>query len=94
METLAAYAAVDGASREVVEEILNCSTTEGAMPIIEQYQLTGIYRKLAERASIRAMRYVFGDLTVGTVIVTLKGEILGLDDTACEIGGSLGWNIR
>ncbi|MBP2635105.1 MAG: cbiD [Firmicutes bacterium] len=93
LETLAAYAALGGAPQAAIEEILSATTTEAAMPIIEHYQLHGVYQLLAERASARAARYVFGDLTVGTVIVTLKGEILGLDQTAREIGGHLGWNV-
>lgn len=93
-ETLAAYMAAAGAPQEAILEILGCTTTEGAMPIIAQYDLQCVYQTLAERASARATRYVFGELIVGTVIVTLQGDILGLDDTAREIGGSLGWNIK
>lgn len=94
METMAAYAGAAGAPPEALREILSCTTTEAAMPVIERYQLTGVYATLAERASIRAARYVFGDLTVGTAIVTLKGELLGYDHAAREIGEALGWNIK
>ncbi|MDR3565056.1 MAG: cobalt-precorrin-5B (C(1))-methyltransferase CbiD [Negativicutes bacterium] len=94
METLAAYAAKVGATQETVAEILDCTTTEAAMPIIENGGLTAIYNILAERASARAVRYVFGDLVVGTVIVTLAGEILGMDEPARAIGGGLGWRIK
>ncbi len=94
LETIAAYMAAQGASQEAIVEILSCTTTEGAMPIIARYNMQSVYTVLAERASARATRYVFNDLIVGTVIVTLQGEILGFDDTAREIGGSLGWNIK
>lgn len=94
METLAAYMAAAGAPKEAILEILACTTTEAAMPIITYYKLQSVYNVLAQRASVRAERYVFGDLIVGTVIVTLHGDILGLDDRAREIGGSLGWNIK
>ncbi|QDR80354.1 Cobalt-precorrin-5B C(1)-methyltransferase [Sporomusa termitida] len=94
LETLAAYLAAGGAPQAAVEEVLASTTTEAVMPIIARYDMTAVYKVLAERASARAERYVFGDLAVGTVIVTLKGEILGLDQTAREIGGHLGWNIR
>ncbi|HMM20301.1 MAG TPA: cobalt-precorrin-5B (C(1))-methyltransferase CbiD [Selenomonadales bacterium] len=95
LETLAAYAAACGAARDAVEAILAATTTEAAMPILEATGLAApVYRRLAERASLRAERYVFGELAVGTVIVTLTGEILGLDDKASRIGGSLGWNIK
>ncbi|SMD06177.1 cobalt-precorrin 5B C1-methyltransferase [Sporomusa malonica] len=93
LETLAAYLAASGAPQAAIKEVLDSTTTEAAMPIIARYNMTAVYQVLAERASVRAMRYVFGDLTVGTVIVTLKGEILGLDQTAREIGGHLGWNV-
>lgn len=94
LETLAAYMAANGAPRKAVQEILSCITTEAAMPIIDKYSMNSIYNVLATRASVRAERYVFGDLKVGTVIVTMAGEILGLDDTAREIGGSMGWSIK
>ena len=93
-ETLAAYMAAEGAPQQAILEVLACNTTEAAMPIIAFYKLQSVYRVLAERASARATRYVFDDLVVGTVIVTLQGDILGMDDTAREIGGSLGWNIK
>ena len=66
------------------------------MPIIEEYGLPqkGYYDLLAKRASLRSEQHVFGALTVGTVMVTLKGEILGMDENAKKIGGRLGWNIK
>lgn len=94
METLAAYMAAGGAPQQAIVDILACTTTEAAMPIIAFYNLESVYTVLAHKASERAQRYVFGDLIVGTVIVTLQGELLGLDEAAREIGGSLGWNIK
>jgi len=94
METLAAYAALVGAPQQAVSQILDCATTEAAVPVIEHYGLTGVYGVIARRASVRAARYCFGDLTVGTVIVSMAGEIMGLDDTARKVGGCLGWNIK
>jgi cobalt-precorrin-5B (C1)-methyltransferase len=93
-ETLAAYMASLGAPQQAIQEVLLCNTTEAAMPIIAQYQLNDVYRIIAERVSIRAERYVFGDLKVGTAMITLQGDLLAVDDTAREIGGKLGWNIK
>ena len=94
METLAAYMGAMGAPQIAIKEILNCTTTEAAMPIIEHYQMCDIYNLLANRASERATRYVFNDLVIGTVIVTLKGNLLGMDNAAKAIGGNLGWSIK
>ena len=93
METLAAYMAAAGAPQQAVIAVLDCTTTEAAIPILEQYGMNAVYNVLAQRASLRAMRYVFGELTVGTAIVTMKGELLGMDETARKIGGRLGWDI-
>ncbi|MHC1758831.1 MAG: cobalt-precorrin-5B (C(1))-methyltransferase CbiD [Negativicutes bacterium] len=93
METLAAYMAAEGAPQEAVKAVLGCMTTEAAIPILQEYELNSVYSILAQRASVRARRYVFGDLRVGTAIVTMKGELLGLDDEARRIGGRLGWTI-
>ncbi|EAX47830.1 cobalamin biosynthesis protein CbiD [Thermosinus carboxydivorans Nor1] len=94
LETIAAYLAAGGAPVSVIREILACNTAEAAVTIIENGGFTSVYQVLAERASTRAQRYVFGELTVGTVILTLKGEMLGLDNNARKIGGDLGWNIK
>lgn len=95
METLAAYAALLGAEASTVRAILAATTTEAALPLIAAAGLAErLYPLLAARASERARRHVFGDLEVGTVIVTLQGELLGLDETAQQIGEGLGWNIK
>lgn len=96
LETLSAYAASMGMDADGVNRILHVKTTEAAMPIIAEYHLPekGFYDLLAERASIRSMQHVFNTLEVGTVMVTLKGEILGMDENARKIGGRLGWNIK
>ena len=93
LETMGAYAAAAGASQQAVQAILACATTEAAMIIIKEQNIEHVYSTLAARASERAERYVFGALTVGTVIATLQGEIVGLDENARAIGGSLQWKI-
>lgn len=94
LETLAAYAGSLGMPMEGIRQILSSSTTEAVLPIIEQYGLQEIYDILAARASLRAERYVFNDLHVGTVLVTLSGDIIGMDDNAKRIGSELKWNIK
>jgi cobalt-precorrin-5B (C1)-methyltransferase len=94
LEILAAYAASLGASREVIASILASNATEETLPVIEQYGQDQVYNLLAKRASQRAVRYVAGAMEVGTVMVTLAGDILGLDAAAKEIGGRMGWKIR
>ena len=94
LEIMAAYLASIGAGTDVVRRILACVTTEEALPIIEQNGFRHVYRLLAQRATLRAERYIFNGLKVGTVMITLKGDLLGYDESACRIGGDLGWNIK
>lgn len=94
LETLAAYSASLGMPREGVERILAAVTTEEALPVIAGYGLEGVYERIAARASYRAERLIFNKVQVGTVLVTLQGELLGMDDTARKIGGDFGWSIK
>lgn len=93
LEAIAAYAAAMGLPAEGVRRVLSATTTEDAMPVIEEYGVTAVYDALARRASERAERYVFSSLRVGTLMATLSGEILGMDDSAREMGRDFGWNI-
>ncbi len=91
LEVMAAYAAAEGLERSAVKKILEATTTEEAVAIINANGLERVYNVIAARASFRAERYVFGRLKVGTVLASMDGKILGLDDNARLIGGELHW---
>ena len=94
LETMAAYAAAEGLDRTAITKILSANTTEEAIEIINANGLQRVYNVIAARASARAQRYVFGRLTVGTVLASLDRTILGLDQNAQLIGGELHWDLR
>lgn len=94
LEVLAAYSGAMGMPGEGIERILGAVTTEEALPVIAEYGLEKVYEVIAARASYRAERLIFNKVQVGTVLVTLQGELLGMDDRAREIGGDFGWNIK
>ena len=79
LETLAAYSAAAGLKASEVQKILDANTTEDAAQIISANHLEKVYKKIAERASSRAQRYVFGKLTVKTILVDFAANILGSD---------------
>lgn len=93
MESIVAYAALEGASQEVCEELFNCQTTESTFPILEREGLTGVYQRVVDRASLRSERYIANEAEVGIIITTLKGEILAMDKHAKEIGELEHWHI-
>ena len=94
LETMAAYGAAAGLTTEQVQAVLNANTTEDALAVLAQAGLKEkVCQALAMRASVRAQRYLFQKMQVGTVLVTLTGELLGMDDTAREICRNLGGKL-
>ncbi|WP_406678493.1 cobalt-precorrin-5B (C(1))-methyltransferase CbiD [Moorella sp. ACPs] len=85
-EILAAWAAARGASPEAVRQLLEVTTVEAAREIIANEGLgREFWDTLAARASRRAEDFVRGELTVGTVLLSLQGEIMGRDAVARQI---------
>ncbi len=82
LETLAAYSASEGLPAEEVKKILAANTAEDAADIIAKNNLQKVWDKIAERASFRAKRYVFGEIEVGTILTNYQSEILGRDEVA------------
>lgn len=90
LECMAAYSAAEGMPAEGVQRILSANTTEDALPVIEEYGLQRVYEVIAHRASIRAERFIFGKVPVGTVLVTLQGQLLGMDERAKQMVAEMG----
>lgn len=94
METMAAYAAMNGATPSVVKEIMECNTTDGAAIIIAREKLDIIYQQMAERAQVRSERYIFGKSRVGVIFVAMDGTIQAISSRAKEILEEEKWNIH
>nr|WP_315988163.1 cobalt-precorrin-5B (C(1))-methyltransferase [Desulforamulus aquiferis] len=52
-ETITAYAALEGAPQEAIFSLMNMNTAEESVEILERYQLTRVFDRLAAAASIR-----------------------------------------
>jgi cobalt-precorrin-5B (C1)-methyltransferase len=89
-EILAAYAALYGAKKELIDEILNINTLEAAISLLENSGIRGVFEKIAERASLKARQFVWEKMRVGTVITAREGRILGMDDNAADLGRLMG----
>lgn len=89
-ETLAAHAALLGASQELVGVILEATTLESVVGVLQQHGLGDIFHHLARRASTRAEEFVHHRLRVGTVMLAMDGRVLGIDDSARDIGREIG----
>ena len=94
METMAAYAAMNGAAPAIVREIMECNTTDGAALIIAREGYDMIYGQMAERAQVRAERYIFGKARVGIVFAGMDGTVQAVSRRAKEILEEEKWNIH
>lgn len=93
-EILAAHTALLGAPKELIKEIMDSNTAEAVVETLVKNNYKEVFETIARTASRKAEEHVFNKLNVGTVLYSLQGEILGLDEKAKEIGGSLGWKIK
>ncbi|SHL11116.1 cobalt-precorrin 5B C1-methyltransferase [Selenomonas ruminantium] len=94
LETMAAYGAAAGLTTEEVQAVLAANTTEDALEVLAQAGIRDkVCQTLAARASARSQRYLFQKMQVGTVLVTLTGELLGMDEMAREICQNLGGSL-
>ncbi|MCL5039029.1 MAG: cobalt-precorrin-5B (C(1))-methyltransferase CbiD [Firmicutes bacterium] len=84
-EIIAAYAARLGAPAQLVEAILASPTAEGTVELLESAGLSSVFDLLAERASQRAREYVHEEMTIGTILLSLQGKILGTDREGRQI---------
>lgn len=92
IETLVAYAALEGASQSVAQEIMECNTTEAVHTILEREHLTAVYQRVANRAALRSNRYIGGEADVGVIIASLDGTILAVDEHAKRFMAEEGWH--
>lgn len=68
MEILCAYAALTGASKEVINSIYCSRTTEAVMDIINANDLTSIYEQVVNNTVDRCFEYVQGKMQIGAVL--------------------------
>ncbi len=85
LETIVAHAALLGARPEVIAGIWQSATAEETVEVLKKNSLLEVFVQIAAAASRRSREYVEGKVAVGTVLVSLAGEILGMDAAATEI---------
>jgi cobalt-precorrin-5B (C1)-methyltransferase len=85
MEILTAYAALEGASKEVAAGIYECRTTEAAANIINNNRLYGVYNRIVKNVSRRCCEYTYGKVKVGTVLFNEDNLLLAMDEAADEM---------
>jgi len=82
-EVIAAHAGAAGADSQLVEKILQANTTEEAIALLKQANLSAlVFNRIAERVSQRIFDRVQQKIKVSVILVSLEGEVLGADANA------------
>ncbi|HZK86808.1 MAG TPA: cobalt-precorrin-5B (C(1))-methyltransferase CbiD [Syntrophomonas sp.] len=89
-ETLAAHAAMLGASPETVREIMQLNNMEASVALIKAHRLERAYYSIAASATQRVNDFIAvnsdrDDIKVGTMLYALNGEILGYDEAGLQL---------
>ncbi len=88
-EVIAAHAGAEGADAEVVKRILQANTTEEAIALLKQVDLSErVFDRIAERVRERVAERTQQKIKVSVILVSLDGEILGVDKNARSLEGN------
>jgi cobalt-precorrin-5B (C1)-methyltransferase len=85
MEILTSYAALEGAPKDVLKDIYECRTTDGAAAIIKDKGLTAVFQRITMNSSKRCRQYTFNKVKVGTVLFNEDNSLLWIDNNGREI---------
>ncbi len=91
-ETLAAHAALDGASRETLACIMELNTLEASVSLLRREGLLTVYHRLAKAAAERCRQRAHYSMNIGVILYDLTGEMLGWNREGIEMGGR--WGCR
>ncbi|MDP3486953.1 MAG: cobalt-precorrin-5B (C(1))-methyltransferase, partial [Bacillota bacterium] len=84
LETLAAYAVLEGASREVILDIFGCVTTSAVVDIIDREKIHGVYEKIAAAIKRRCEERTNGAVAVEVIVFTDNQRLLAQTSLASQ----------
>ena len=82
-ETVAAYAAMAGAPRNVIEMIMHANTTDEMADALERFKLSEVtFNLIANSVKDRVVQRTGGKIKANIVLVSYDGRVLGTDSDA------------
>lgn len=77
-----AASALRCADEKIAGVLLKANTSEEAVEILREKNLMRVFDLIAQKASERAVEHVNGKIQIGTILISLKGEVIGRDKNA------------
>lgn len=82
-EVIASYAGAVGADQKTINTLLSANTSdEGSAILKDAGLLEATYSRIAQRVNQRICDRVENKIKISVVIVSMEGEVLGMDDNA------------
>ncbi len=94
MEALITQAALAGVEHKVITALSQCVTAEAAIELLRDLKLEYLLQNLAAMVSEQARKRVRGQLQVGTILLSLKGDVVAHDEQALQMGREKKWFTR
>lgn len=89
LEALCTQAAIAGAPSHVIKSIYECRTTEQAIEIVSEAELSFLWDRLAEITAERCTGRMFGELSVRAAYIVDDGTVLGMSAGARDYAEEL-----
>jgi len=77
METISSYAALNGASQELVSQILECKLAEATIELLRNNNLMQTFDDIAMGVVKRSTKLTKDKMEIATFLLTLSGEVIG-----------------
>jgi len=82
-EVIASYAGAVGADTKTINTLLAANTSDEGSEILKRVNLLGAtYERIAQRVSQRVSERVENKIKISVIIVSMNGEVLGMDENA------------
>ena len=89
-ETVCTYAALEGASVDIIQELFQCKTAQGTIDVLKKYNLSYLWSKIAEAGCEKCRLRTGGRLAAGMIIFDKDLNIIGVSDQAEDILDRMG----
>lgn len=77
METIAVYAARNGATADLVAQILDCRLAEATVEILREKNLMNTFNDIAKSVVDRAAEYTENKIGIASLLLILSGDVIG-----------------
>ncbi len=77
ISSIARYAKLCGADKKTIEDILNETTAEATIEILDKARLTKVFEKIARDISAKAEEFVANRVKIECIVLSLEGTVIG-----------------